>query len=434
MSLFWFYKKTMTIGRPLIGAALSRRVRQGKEDPARLSERYGVASLPRPSGPLMWVHVASVGEAQSMLPMISLFLDQNPAAHVLMTSVTRTAAELLSKRLPKRAFHQYLPVDRTKWVRRFLDHWKPDVVLWAESELWPIMVIELNKRHLPVALLNARMSPKSFRNWSRAKGMAEQILSSFTVILTQTEQDRDYFTALGGRSIVVTDNIKYCAEPLPCDEAELKTLRDAMAGRPVWVYSSTHQGEEALALDTHRSLQESFPDLLTIIVPRHPERVAQLESFFEENGVTADFRSKKSIPNSNTTLFVVDRLGELGLFYRLAPIACIGRSFSDDGGGGHNPLEAALLHAAVLHGPNVQNLQDIYDQMDRSNAAMPLAHKSDLAPALSMLLSDSARLDDLRQKGYEFAISKSHVMARVVEELEPVFLSAHLPILKTEGK
>lgn len=434
MSLFWLYKKTMTVGRPLIGAVLSRRVAQGKEDPARLDERCGIPSLPRPAGALMWVHVASVGEAQSMLPMVSLFLDQNPSAHVLITSVTRTAAELLAKRLPPRSFHQYLPVDRTKWVRRFLDHWKPDVVLWAESELWPVMVVELNKRHLPVALLNARMSPKSFRNWSRAKGMAEQILSSFTVILTQTEQDKNYYTALGGRSVVVTDNIKYCAEPLPCDAAELETLRQAIGGRPVWVYASTHAGEEELALDVHRQLEKSFPDLLSVIVPRHPERAAQLDSFFQENGASVDFRNQKPIPDSSTKLYVVDRLGELGLFYRLAQIACIGRSFSDDGGGGHNPLEAALLGCAVLHGPDIQNLQDIYDQMDRNGAAIPLAHKSDLPPALASLFSDLGRLATQRQKGYDFAQSKTHILKTIIEELEPVFLMAHLPVLKAEQK
>ncbi len=429
MSLFWLYKKTMTYGTPVIRGVIHRRIKSGKEDPDRIGERYGRPSLDRPAGSLMWVHVASVGEAQSMLQMVELFLTQTPHAHVLVTTITRTAASLLQGRLPHRAFHQYLPVDRPPWVRSFLDHWQPDIVLWAESELWPFMVSELGKRRIPTALLNARMSPKSFANWTRAKSMAGKILSAFTVILTQTEQDKDYYSALGGRSVVVTDNIKYCAHPLPCDQQELETLLHAIGSRPVWVYASTHKGEEELALETHLALSADFPDLLTIVAPRHPERSPAIESFYEENGVTAQLRSKNQPLQSNTQIYLVDRLGELGLFYRAASIACIGRSFSDDGGGGHNPLEAALLSAAVLHGPNVQNLQEIFDQMDQVSAAVPLSHKSDLATRLQDLFRNPSGLADLQHRGYGFAVGKSHILDRVIEELEPVFMLAHLPVL-----
>ncbi len=429
MSLFWLYKKTMTYGTPLIRGVIRQRIKSGKEDPDRIGERYGRPSLDRPAGSLMWVHVASVGEAQSMLPMIDLFLTQNPHAHVLVTTITRTAASLLQGRLPQRAFHQYLPVDRPQWVRSFLDHWMPDIVLWAESELWPFMVAELGKRRIPTALLNARMSPKSFANWTRAKNMAGKILSAFAVILTQTEQDKTYYSALGGRSVVVTDNIKYCAAPLPHNPQELASLMQAIGQRPVWVYASTHKGEEELALETHLSLKSSFPDLLTIVVPRHPERSSAIESFYKESGITTGLRSQNLLPQNDTDIFLVDRLGELGLFYRAAPISCIGRSFSDDGGGGHNPLEAALLGSAVLHGPNIQNLSEIFDQMDRASAAIPLSHKGDLANTLRKLLSSPSDLKAQQQRGYDFAIGKSHILDHVIEELEPVFLLAHLPVL-----
>lgn len=388
MSLFWLYKKTMTFGSPVIKHVLEKRVREGKEDPARLSERFGVPSLARPDGELMWVHVASVGESQSMLPMIELFLTQNPAAHVLVTTITRTAATLLQQRLPDRAFHQYLPVDRPKWVRRFLEYWRPDVVLWAESELWPVMMAELAKRRLPVALLNARMSARSFRNWSRAKGLAEHILSAFTVILTQTEQDKSCFDQLGGRSVVVTDNIKYCADPLPVDEHLLSKTLQSIGSRPCWVYASTHQGEEELALVVHKTLKTKFPDLLTIVVPRHPERSAAIESFYQEQSVSFCKHSTKPVPDTDCDLYLVDGLGLLGLYYRACPVACVGRSFSDDGGGGHNPLEPALLHSVVLHGPHVRNLQEIYDQMDQAGAAILLETKHDLVPTLERF-SDS---------------------------------------------
>ncbi|HRK97897.1 MAG: 3-deoxy-D-manno-octulosonic acid transferase [Alphaproteobacteria bacterium] len=420
----------MTISEPLIRGLINRRVRQGKEDPDRIQERFGQASCARPSGTLMWVHVASVGEALSVLTMIDIFLQQNPDAHVLITTITKTAALLLDKRLPDRAFHQYLPVDRPKWVRYFLDHWKPDIVLWAESELWPFMIAELGKRRLPVALLNARLSPQSFKNWTRARTLAEKLLSSFTVIMTQTERDKEYFDALGGRSVVVTDNIKYCAPPLPCSPDDLAQLREAIGQRPAWVYASTHQGEEELALEVHRALVKKLPDLLTIVIPRHPERAAGIESFYKEHGVMTGIKSKNNIPTSAMDMYVVDQMGELGLFYRVAPLACIGRSFSDDGGGGHNPLEAALLGCAVLHGPHIQNLQEIFDQMDRAGAAVPVAHRNDLAHALLEFLKNPERLSQQQRVGYDFAVSKSHILSRVIQELEPIFLLAHLPVLR----
>lgn len=431
MSLFWLYKKTMTLGKPIIRSVLASRLKAGKEDPSRIGERSGVPSRARPSGPLMWVHVASVGESLSMLPVIRLFLDQNPSAHVLMTTVTRTAADLMESRLPARAFHQYLPVDRPKWVRRFLDHWAPDIALWAESELWPFLMAEIAKRRLPAALLNARMSPSSFRNWSRAPALAEKILSCFTVILAQTEQDKDSFTRLGGRSVVVSDNIKYCAPPLPYDAAELDALRAAVGTRPVWLYASTHQGEEELALSAHRALSAHMPDLLTLIAPRHPERGPEIARFIKEDApdIPVSLRSDDSLPASSCGIFVIDRLGELGLFYRLAPIVCMGRSFSDDGGGGHNPLEPALLDCAILHGPHVQNQQQIFDDMARAGACLPLDRKPELAPALQSLLSDPSRCAAFQEKARDFAHRKANVLEHVVVELEPVFLLAHLPIL-----
>ncbi|HOO49712.1 MAG TPA: 3-deoxy-D-manno-octulosonic acid transferase [Alphaproteobacteria bacterium] len=430
MSLFWLYKKTMTIGEPLVRMILNKRVRAGKEDPKRLEERFGQASLPRPQGVLLWVHVASVGEAQSMLPMISLFLDQNPQAHAMVTTITRTAALLLEKRLPERAFHQYLPIDRPKWVRRFMDHWAPNIVLWAESELWPFIVAEIGKRRIPAALLNARMSPKSFRNWRYARGLSEKILSSFTIILTQTDQDRYYYDQLGARSVVTSDNIKYCASPLPYDAIELSDLQKAIGDRPVWVYASTHQGEEELALETHLALVNDYPDLLTIVVPRHPERSASIESTYQERRVSYGTKTKNRTPNHEHSLFVVDTLGDLGLFYALSPIACIGRSFSDDGGGGHNPLEAALLRCAVLHGPHVQNLQEIFDQMDAAQASIPLDHKDELAERLRALFASQMLRQEQIDRSYQFAESKTHILAKIIEELEPVFLLARLPLLK----
>lgn len=431
MGLLWVYKKGMTIGEPLIKAVLNRRARLGKEDPSRLNERLGLSTITRPEGPLIWVHVASVGEAQSILSLIDLILSQQPTAHVLITSITTTSARLLEQRLPERAFHQYVPVDHPEWVRRFLDHWQPDLVLWAESELWPNTLTLLKKRNIPTALLNAHMSERSFKNWSKVPKLAEDMLSVFMIILAQTQEDADYYNQLGARSLVVTDNIKYSAAPLPCDVEDLTTFQTALASRPAWLYASTHAGEEVLACTVHKKLSKKWPDLLTIIVPRHPARTQEIEKVIGAHDLTFQNRGEtKTLPLPADQVYIVDTLGELGLFYRAVPMACIGRSFSDDGGGGHNPIEAAMLKCAILHGPNVQNLGRIYAEMDKAGAALLVSTAEHLAGDLAHLLETPERLKELQELGYAFAARKARIMDVIIQELEPAFILANLPVLK----
>ncbi|PZP55446.1 MAG: 3-deoxy-D-manno-octulosonic acid transferase [Micavibrio aeruginosavorus] len=431
MDAFWIYKKTMVLGTPVLKTLLSRRVKKGKEDPDRLGERKGIASLPRPSGPLIWMHVASVGEAQSIMSLIHLMLDQNKQLHVLVTSVTKTSAEILSRQLPDRAIHQYAPVDHPDWVRSFLDHWHPNLALWAESELWPAMLTFLKKRHIPSALINAHMSPKSFRNWKRAPDFARSLLSSFLVILAQSKQDAEYYAEFAPHNVVVTENIKYAARPLAVDETHLGALKSAVANRPVWLYASSHDGEEDLACAVHNELKLHFPNLLTIIAPRHPDRREAILKVIEENELNAILRGPdKNLPSTADQVYIVDTMGELGLLYKTAPLAVIGRSFSNDGGGGHNPVEPALLGCAALHGPNIQNSQELYDGMDAAGAALLVREKKELASVIKKLLSNPDDLAALQKAGYDFATAKANVLDKVLYELEPVFLEAHLPTPK----
>lgn len=434
MSLLWVYKKAMTLGEPAIRALLAHRARKGKEDPARITERYGIPSRPRPAGPLIWVHVASVGEAQSMIALVEMVLAQMPDAQVLLTSITTTSAQLLESRLPARAFHQYSPVDHPDWVRRFLDHWNPNLVLWAESELWPNTLMLLKKRHIPTTLLNAHMSEKSFRNWSKAPRLAEDMLSTFMGILAQTDEDAERYTQLGGRSVVVTDNIKYSADPLPCNDDDLAALKSAIGNRPVWLYASTHDGEERLACLTHKALSGQFPDLLTIIAPRHPARAKEIEAVIGMHDLTFQTRTtEKKLPGPADQIYLADTMGELGLFYRAAPVACIGRSFSNDGGGGHNPIEPAMLGCAVLHGPHVQNLGRIFAEMNKAGAALLVVAEDHLPADIGHLLASPERLKELQDLGYAFASQKAGILNKIAEELEPAFLMAHLPVLKARA-
>lgn len=435
MPLFWLYKNTMVLAKPVLHGLIKKRMKRGKEDPARIEERFGFPSHMRPDGHLLWVHVASVGEAQSLLILIHEFLRQNTDAHVLVTSITTTSATLLSSRLPDRAVHQYLPIDRPTWVRRFLSHWRPDIVLWAESELWPVLLHEIGKRHIPMALINARMSPKSFRNWQKIRRSAENILQNFTLILTQSDHDAACYEHLGGRSVTTVGNIKFAAHPLPYDPAALEKLQAAAALRPVWVYASTHDGEEELAIKTHMAVAAAIPDLLTIIVPRHPERRDEIRALCDTYSMAHTLRgTDKNLPDNATQIYIADTLGELGLFYRLAPVAVIGRSFSKDGGGGHNPLEAAQLDCAILHGPHVQNLSEIFTPMDGCGAARRIDTPESLATALQELLTTPNICRDLQDKSRQFAQSQTNVLNKVIEELEPLFLFASMPLMQPMEK
>ncbi|MCD8566612.1 MAG: 3-deoxy-D-manno-octulosonic acid transferase [Alphaproteobacteria bacterium] len=384
----------------LLQKLLQKRLEQGKEDPDRLWERMGQSKLPRPEGPLVWIHAASVGEAQSALILIDNILKSRPDCHILLTSGTRTSAESIGKKLPPRAFHQYIPLDHPAWGARFLDHWQPDLALWMESELWPNLILALQERGIKAALVNARLSDKSYKRWKWLPKTALCLLEPFSAALTQTATDYSRYRELGVRWALVTDNLKYSASPLPADNKTLQILAAKTEGRKVWVYASTHAGEEEMACRLHAILKNNWPDLLTIIVPRHPERGTEIEALCQAQGLRTQRRSldPQSAPEHDTDIYIADTLGELGLFYRLAPIACIGRSFSDDGGGGHNPLEAAQLGCAVLHGPHVQFQKDIYEEMKKADAALELSDERHFRRVLQDLFSQPEYLAHMQKR------------------------------------
>ncbi len=397
------------------------RARRGKEDPARIGERRGRAGLARPAGPLVWIHGASVGEAQSALPLVERVLAHAPACTVLVTTGTVTSAALMATRLPPRAVHQYYPLDHPAWVEAFLDHWKPDAALWMESELWPCMLRALRARRIPAALVNARLSARSARRWGLIPRTARALLETFRVCLAQSEADAHALRSLNAPAVSAPGNLKFSAAPLPGDPDALAALRAAIGDRPVWLYASTHAGEEEMACRVHRALKPGFPSLLTLLVPRHPERGARILGSCAPYGLRLRLRgAARALPAPEDDVYVADTLGELGVFYRLSPLACVGRSFSDDGGGGHNPIEPARLGCAVLHGPAVQNLAQIYGPMDAAGAARRVADEAGLVAAVRGLLDDPQDLKTLQQKGSAFAREQDGVIDRVMEALLPV--------------
>ena len=412
-----FYRVATSIAGIPVRLYLSLRAWRGKEDAARMAERRGIASAPRPPGILIWIHAASVGESQSVLSLVDGLLASQAGLSVLVTSGTVTSAGLLRRRLPEGAVHQYVPADVTAWVRSFLAHWRPDLTLFVESELWPNLILETAACGCPLVLVNGRMSDRSFARWRKAPGMARALLGRFALCLGQTDRDRERFTALGALRCDYLGNLKYSAEPLPCDAPALENLQEAVSDRPFWLAASTHVGEEEMAAQVHRRVRDSHPRLLTIVVPRHPHRCDDIESLFEMHGLRVSRRGRGEMPGPEHDVYLADTMGELGLFYRLAGIAFIGGSTLRLGG--HNPVEAAQLDCAILHGPDMANFRTVAADLKSAGAAIEVADAAGLAGELDRLLGDDAARARLANNAAQVAAENRGALDRVMEALGP---------------
>jgi 3-deoxy-D-manno-octulosonic-acid transferase len=416
------YRLATSVFQPIASALLVTRRRRGKEDPERIGERRGQPTRRRPEGRLAWVHGASVGETLSILPIVERLVQRG--FYVLVTSGTVTSAQILAKRLPPGAIHQYVPLDVPRYIRRFLDHWQPDLALVAESELWPNMIVELDRRGVPLILVNGRLSERSFRRWRYASKSVHALLEHIDVCLTQTAADAERLARLGAPRVNVAGNLKFDAPVLPADPAALATLNGLLSGRPLWIAASTHGAEDEIVCAVHKALVARYPRLITILAPRHPQRGDHVAQIAQAENLRIARRSLGQQPNWTTDIFLVDTIGELGLFFRLAPIAFMGGSLVPHGG--QNPIEPAKLGAAILHGPHVHNFADVYAALDRADGALPVADAETLALALSALLKDPGRVRDMARAAGQIVETHGGALDRTLQAIEPYILQMEL--------
>ncbi|WP_240046920.1 3-deoxy-D-manno-octulosonic acid transferase [Paracraurococcus ruber] len=397
---------------PVLPLHLRLRARRGKEVPGRLGERRGEGAA-RPPGRLLWLHAASVGETLSVIPLLEALAARAPDLTLLVTTGTVTGAQALAQRLPGalggRLLHRFVPLDVPRWVGRFLDGWRPDLAVLVESELWPNLIAAARARGVPLALVNARFSARSARRWRLAPGFARRLLAGFRLVTAQSAADAARLRAAGAAQVLTPGNLKDAAPPLPADAAALAALRAAIGGRPVFLAASTQPGEEALVGAAHPLLAAAHPGLLTVIVPRHPDRGAAIAAalaplFVAPPGPPGGLvavppvarRAAGLLPGPATAIYVADTLGELGLFYRLAQACLVGGSLVPHGG--QNPREPARLGCPILLGPHTQNFEEPVARLLEAGGALRVPpDPAALAAAADTVLSDSGRARAMAQ-------------------------------------
>jgi 3-deoxy-D-manno-octulosonic-acid transferase len=343
---------------------------------------------------------------------------------ILLTSGTVTSAAIVAKRFPPDIIHQYVPYDSPRYVARFLDHWKPSLALFIESDLWPNLILSSAARRLPMVLINGRMSHRSFPRWRKITSTISALLGRFDVCLAQSRVDAERFAALGSRNVITTGNLKLDVPAPPGDAAKLERLMSVTRGRPIIVGASTHPGEEEILLEVHKTLAGFFPQLLTVIVPRHPDRGEAIARLITESGLHAGLRSHEELPTATNDIYVADTMGELGLFYRLAPIVFMGGSLVPHGG--QNPIEAIKLGASIVHGPHVFNFTDVYQALDQAGGARQADDREALVKQLGQLLADPVARETLLVASTRVVEQLGGALERTMTALEPYLLQLRL--------
>jgi 3-deoxy-D-manno-octulosonic-acid transferase len=410
------YRLATRAATPFANQLLQHRLKRGKEHAVRLPERRGESEVPRPTGGLVWVHGASVGELLAALPLVEHI--NKCGLPLLVTSGTVTSAAIARQRLPAGVIHQFIPLDTPDFVSRFLDHWQPQLALFVESDLWPNLITACGQRKIPLVLINGRLSERSYARWKKLMpSLIGALLANFDLCLVRSSEDAKRYGELGARRVTTVGNLKLDVPPLPVDETKRGHLAQALAGRPVLAAASTHPGEDEQVLQAHRVLRATYPELLTLIVPRHPERGTAIAELISTAGLTVCQRSTGKLPDATTNIYVCDTLGELGMIYSLAPIVFMGGSFIPHGG--QNPIEPIKLGSAVLHGPFVSNFAETYAALDAAHGTELVADADRLAQVADHWLKDDSARQHVLTAGQKTVDALGGALARTLSALEP---------------
>jgi len=416
------YTALLYLIQPLIWLRLWLRGRKAPAYRKRWAERYGFcAGKVKPDGILL--HSVSVGETLAAVPLVRALRHRYPTLPITVTTMTPTGSERAQSAFGKDVHHVYLPYDLPGAINRFLDTTRPKLVIIMETELWPNIIKALHDRKIPLVIANARLSERSAAGYKKLGKFMRQLLQRITLIAAQNQEDGERFVSLGLKRshLTVTGSLKFDISVTPELAARAVTLRRQWAPRrPVWIATSTHEGEESIILDAHRKLLTRFPDLLLILVPRHPERFTVARDMTQKAGLSYIMRSSGEIPSGSTQVVIGDTMGELMLLYGIADLAFVGGSLVERGG--HNPLEPAAHALPVLMGPHIFNFKDICSKLQQADGLITVTDADSLDKEIGTLLTD----DDYRRYYGRHAVEVLHqnqgALQRLLQLLEP-----HLP-------
>jgi len=395
---------------------IEARLKAGKEDPNRINERRGQTPNIRPEGEVIWFHAASVGESIALLGLIENIVEERPLINILITTGTTASANLINTRLPKKTIHQYVPFDIGEFVRGFLDHWKPNLAVFTESELWPCLITTTHAREIPLILINARISRKSFSKWKWVKGLFSSILSKFDIILCQDENTATFIRKLSMSKIdpKVVGSLKESAPPLPFSEEDRAVISNQIGSRPIWLAASTHEREELMMAEAHEHARRFSRRLLLIIVPRHPNRGKKICSDLRKLGWQVSLRSGGEEINNYTEIYIADTFGEMGLWYRISSISFLGGSMTEVGG--HNPFEPATLGSAILHGPHVWSAAEAYEELGKVKASLQIKNPEELSQAIVDLLNPDTNAS-MAKSAWEVSSKEAEASSQALNEI-----------------
>ncbi|PSL20156.1 3-deoxy-D-manno-octulosonic acid transferase [Shimia abyssi] len=413
------YKLLRPLLQPIMRRVLAHRVKSGKDDPVRSQEKLGLTDLSRPKGTLIWLHAVGLGEVLALRPLITEMRRQRPDLQFLITSTARSAGKVIGDNLPDNTMHQFLPLDGPLFVKRFLNHWQPDLSIWSEQDLWPGAIMDTARRGIPLAYINARITPQSYQRRKTFRGLYRKMLAQFEIVTAQNQESAQFLEALGAHDVKVMPSLKPAAEPLRADAGVVQEMQQAIGTRKVWVAASTHKADEDVVLEAHKILLKRDPQTLLVLVPRIPVRAPEIATTLAHAGFSFAQRSIGQPIAPETSVYLADSFGELGVWYRISNIALIGASF--DGLGGHNPWEAVCLSNRVLHGPGVHNFISDYQILDAQSISEEIADTPQAAQEIADKITST--------KG-----AKPHANAdRLIDEARSALEPLAAALLKLEG-
>lgn len=400
---------------PFIWLYVHYRRLKSLDDQNRFKERFGIPSIARPNGRIVWFHSASVGETLSLRSFVNEWHLRYPEDNILITTTTITAAKIVKDQFQNVATHQFVPFDIKLWVNRFLNYWNPDQAFFVDSELWPNILYTCNQRNIPLILLNARLSDRSYKRWKKVPILAKSLLNQFKLCLAPGAETEERLKSLGAINVGRMANLKFSVPPLPINQTYVDYFSPFFDQKHVWIAASTHPGEEELIFNVHKILKEKLPNLLTIIAPRHPHRANTLAKMAStQNLVFPTLASALSEFAQNSDGLIIDEIGQLGTFYTLSNIVFMGGSLVPHGG--HNPIEPIHFKKPVFYGIHMHNFREVCQVLEQTDS-LTLKDEKQIVETLYKLFVSSSECQKISEALYNTLMAQQKSQTQLIEDL-----------------